>query len=79
MKKLLTLLIIFSGSLAIAQNVNMGDPGYPLSNTIPCATFSDGSTPNFFDDGGNGANYSANYNDTITFCPKTGQFTRTPT
>jgi gliding motility-associated-like protein len=76
MKKLLTLLIIFSGSLAIAQNVNMGDPGYPLSNTIPCATFSDGSTPNFFDDGGNGANYSANYNDTITFCPNLAEGTK---
>lgn len=76
MKKLLTLLIIFSGSLAIAQNVNMGDPGYPLSNTIPCATFSNGSTPNFFDDGGNGANYSANYNDTITFCPNLAEGTK---
>lgn len=68
-------LFLFAGG-ALAQNVNMGDPGFPLSNTIPCATYSDGSVPNFFDDGGSGGNYSANYNDTIVFCPDLTQGTK---
>ena len=61
---------------AIAQNVNMGDAGYPQSSPIPCNTFSDGSTPNFFDNGGSGGNYTANYNGSITFCPDLNQGTK---
>lgn len=45
----------------------MGDPGYPQSNPADCNTFGVSGT-NFQDPGG-GANYPANYNDTITFCP----------
>ncbi len=62
---------------SFAQNMNMGDAGFPIGGPlIPCATYSDGSTPNFFDDMGNGANYSASYNDTITFCPDLSQGTK---
>lgn len=62
-------------SWVFGQNVTMGDVGYPESNPIPCATFSDGSTPNFFDDGGAG-NYSASYNDTTVFCPNLNEGTK---
>lgn len=74
---LLIICAVFAFSQTIlAQSVNMGGAGYPLSNTIPCATFSDGSTPNFFDDGGAGGNYSATFNDTIVFCPDLTQGTK---
>lgn len=73
-----TILICFLvsfGQNAYSQ-VNMGDAGFPLSNTIPCDTYSDGSAPNFFDNGGSGGNYTANYNDTITFCPDLAEGTK---
>jgi subtilisin-like proprotein convertase family protein len=47
--------------------VTMGDAGYPQSNPANCTTF--GTTANNFQDPGGTANYPANYNDTITFCP----------
>ncbi|MBL1280156.1 MAG: gliding motility-associated C-terminal domain-containing protein [Fluviicola sp.] len=77
MKKLLAVMVIgfISFTNIFAQNTNMGDLGYPLTNTIPCNTFSNGSIPNFFDDAG-AANYSGNYNDTITFCPDLTQGTK---
>lgn len=62
-------------SWVFGQNVTMGDVGYPESNPIPCATFSDGSTPNFFDDAGAG-NYSPSYNDTTVFCPDLNEGTK---
>lgn len=76
MKNLLLLISTLTiGYYTVAQAIVMGGAGYPQSNPIPCATFSDGSTPNFFDDGG-AANYSANFNDTITFCPDLAQGTK---
>ncbi len=75
MRNLINLIaVVFCASNLFGQ-VNMGDAGFPLTNTIPCTTYSDGSTPNFFDDGA-GANYSASYNDTITFCPDLTQGTK---
>lgn len=76
MKGLLTLIATLVTGLTFSQIVTMGDPGYPIGTEIPCATFSDGSTPNFYDNGGNGSNYSANYNDTITFCPDLNEGTK---
>jgi len=69
MKKIffLTLLSLFSLVNSYGQTVIMGDPGYPQSNPADCNTFGVSGT-NFQDPGG-GANYPANYNDTITFCP----------
>ena len=42
------------------QTVLMGDVGYPEATPADCSTFGVGAN-NFFDDG-NGANYSANFN-----------------
>lgn len=60
----------------INAQVNMGDAGFPQSNPIPCLTFSNGATPNFFDNGGSGGNYTSNYNDTIVFCPDLNEGTK---
>ena len=70
------LFTVISTVTIFAQSLNMGDAGYPQSNPIPCSTFSDGSLPNFYDNGGAGGNYTANYNDTITFCPDLSQGTK---
>lgn len=60
--------LIASMSLnSYGQNVIMGDVGFLEANPADCNTFGVGAN-NFFDDG-NGANYSANFNDTTTFCP----------
>lgn len=62
--------IVFSFAflnITYSQMVTMGDPGYPVSNPIPCATFGIGSTN--FQDPGAGGNYPPNYNDTMVFCP----------
>ena len=69
MKKILLLTALFLLSFAnlFGQTVLMGDAGYPQSNPADCNTFGVSGT-NFQDPGG-GANYPANYNDTITFCP----------
>ncbi len=74
--KLATLFVglVASGSL-MAQNVNMGDTGYPLTSPADCSTFGT-SGNNFFDDQGSGANYSANFNDTTVFCPDLTQGTK---
>jgi subtilisin-like proprotein convertase family protein len=60
-------ILVAVGQTAVAQMVNMGDPGYSPTNPIDCNTF--GVSGNNFQDPGAGANYPANYNDTITFCP----------
>lgn len=60
----LSLILTFN---SLSQMVTMGDAGYPLSNTADCNTFGVGAIN--FQDPGAGANYPANYNDTITFCP----------
>lgn len=69
MKKIVST-IVFSLAflnLSLAQMIIMGDPGYPQSNPIPCATFGIGATN--FQDPGAGGNYPPNFNDTIVFCP----------
>lgn len=58
---------MLSLTYSFGQTVLMGDAGYPQSNPANCNTFGVSGT-NFQDPGG-GANYPANYNDTITFCP----------
>lgn len=52
-----------------AQIILMGDPGFPQSGPMDCNIYGDPSMPNFYDQGGSGGNYTANYNNTITFCP----------
>lgn len=59
------LMLAVSG--AFAQMINMGDAGYPLTNTANCNTF--GTTSTNFQDPGGAGNYPPNYNDTIVFCP----------
>ncbi len=59
--------LVFS-TFVFGQNVNMGDIGYPQSSPANCNTFGTAGN-NFFDDGGSGANYSSNFNDTTFFCP----------
>jgi subtilisin-like proprotein convertase family protein len=66
-KIIILLLAFFVGSFSYAQMVTMGDAGFPQSNPMNCATFGVGATN--FQSPGQGGNYPANYNDTITFCP----------
>lgn len=68
LKKIIFLIGIFATFTQVnAQVVTMGDAGYPQSNPMNCTTFGVGSTN--FQDPGQGGDYPANYNDTITFCP----------
>lgn len=71
--KLFKLFFIASAVLSIqaasAQTINITDPDYDQSNPITCANFDDGSVQNFFDSGGNGANYGDNENQVIVICP----------
>ncbi|MDG1147884.1 MAG: gliding motility-associated C-terminal domain-containing protein [Crocinitomicaceae bacterium] len=72
MKNVIKIIVVTAGFLTLSgwtfgQSVLMGDEGYLQTNPADCATFGIGSN-NFFDDG-NGANYSANFNDTTVFCP----------
>ena len=68
MQKILLFLVLFISSyLNIkAQVITMGDPGFPPSNPIDCATF--GVSGNNFQSPGGGS-YPANFNDTTVFCP----------
>ncbi len=68
MQKILLFLVLFISSyLNIkAQVITMGEPGFPPSNPIDCATF--GISGNNFQSPGGGS-YPANFNDTTVFCP----------
>ncbi|MCE3297322.1 MAG: hypothetical protein K0R65_3036 [Crocinitomicaceae bacterium] len=68
MKFNLTLLfaLLVWGSGVFAQTVTITDPDY---TPLTCSDFNDGGAVNFFDNGGSGANYGANRNDTIVLCP----------
>lgn len=69
MKKYLFAILFISYSIfSFAQNVIMGDIGFPPSNPINCNTFGISGT-NFFDPGGQTGNYTGNFNDTTVFCP----------
>ena len=48
--------------------ITITDPDYDQANPIDCSLYQDGSTTNFFDNGG-GGNYLPNSNDTIVICP----------
>ncbi|MDR0803086.1 gliding motility-associated C-terminal domain-containing protein [Fluviicola sp.] len=67
------ILLVFSGFMisesTYAQTVIMGDGmQFPENSPADCNTFGAGGN-NFYDDGGPGGNYSANFNDTVVFCP----------
>ena len=68
MQKIVFLITLFV--LAVvntnAQIITMGEPGFPPSNPIDCATF--GVSGNNFQSPGGGS-YPANFNDTTVFCP----------
>lgn len=69
MKFILNILyILIAVNFSYAQ-INITDPDNDQSNPIDCASYTDETVANFFDDGGAGGNYSSNINDTITICP----------
>lgn len=70
MKHLFSLLAIF-GLLSIsnAQTLNITDADQDQANPLDCNVWGDGGVQNFFDSGGNGADYAPNENDTIVVCP----------
>jgi subtilisin-like proprotein convertase family protein len=71
MHKLSSLLLVAGAlvsSKGLAQNVNIGDPGFPQSSPAPCNTFGT-SGNNFFDNGGSGGNYTPNFSGTTVLCP----------
>ena len=74
MKQLLTtFLFVCIGLVSFAQpDVLITDADYTSNGQGDCACstdFNNGSVQNFHDSGGLGADYGANENDTITFCP----------
>lgn len=73
-KNIIGALLFLITSNSFAQTVIMGDFGYDEANPADCSTFGIGAN-NFYDDG-NGANYSANFNDTTVFCPDLTQGTK---
>ena len=68
MKKIAFLITLFVVAVVNinAQIITMGEPGFPPSNPIDCATF--GVSGNNFQSPGGGS-YPANFNDTTVFCP----------
>lgn len=80
MKKQTKLLVVFLvfmlSGMTNAQIVNMGNGmQFPQTSPADCSTFGVGAN-NFFDDGGSGADYSPNFNDTVVFCPDLSQGTK---
>ena len=61
------------GAFSLNAQVLISDGDYTgtgPNDSCECATtFSNNSAPNFYDTGNNGANYSDNENEVITFCP----------
>lgn len=69
MKKYFTLLIVILSTSFLFGQFNITDASYPPTNPLDCSSNSDLLTPNFYDDGGVGANYGPNRADTFTVCP----------
>lgn len=80
MEKYLRLLMIFllsfTAKFSFSQVMNMGSGvNFPMNSPASCSVLG-ATTLNFADDGGTGGNYSANFNDTIVFCPDLTQGTK---
>lgn len=71
MKLLLALGSLFLGSVSYSQ-MTISDPDYVGANQLDCSALGAGGV-NFIDMAGN---YSANFDDTITFCPDLNQGTK---
>lgn len=69
MKFILKLLLVLTTSSYTYSQITITDPDNDQSNPIDCASYTDGATINFYDDGGDVGDYSGNFNDTITICP----------
>ncbi|WP_343633719.1 proprotein convertase P-domain-containing protein [Fluviicola sp.] len=71
-KLLIAIGSLFLGSVSYGQMMTMSDPDYVGANQLDCSALGAGGV-NFIDMTGN---YSANFDDTITFCPDLTQGTK---
>ncbi|PWH84712.1 T9SS type B sorting domain-containing protein [Brumimicrobium oceani] len=62
------LTILLSVAVSYGQ-FNISGPNYPPSNPITCATNSDITAVNFFDDGGAASDYAPGQTQVVTICP----------
>lgn len=73
MKKSILLYTTVLFGFSLNAQILVSDPDRDVNNPCDCAaSFTDNSTPNFYDTGGSGSDYGNNENEVITFCPDNG-------